>query len=144
MRILILNGPNLDLLGTREPEIYGERTFEQYMIELQPMFRGATINCKQSDIEGELIQALKNAEGNYDAVVLNAAGYTHTSVALRDTIAAMTTPVIEVHISNVLKREEFRHTSMIGGVCIGSISGFGLDGYRMAIDHILRREVKSR
>lgn len=138
MRILILNGPNLNLLGTREPHIYGSTSFDDYLPVLKTAFPQATIALRQSNIEGELVEALQQATGQYDAVVLNAAGYSHTSVALRDTVATMTIPVVEVHISNIHAREEFRHNSLTGGVSKGVISGLGLDGYRLAIDHLLR------
>ncbi|QQR86093.1 MAG: type II 3-dehydroquinate dehydratase [Flavobacteriales bacterium] len=140
MRILILNGPNLNLLGSREPHIYGNTSFDAYLPQLQAMFPQASIVLLQSNIEGELVEALQQAPGKYDAVVLNAAGYSHTSVALRDTVATLSIPVVEVHISNIHAREEFRHNSLTGSVSKGVISGLGLDGYRLAIDHLLRME----
>lgn len=140
--ILILNGPNLNLLGTREPAIYGTRSFEDYLAELRAIFTGHTVELFQSNVEGELINALQAADGARDGVVMNAAGYTHTSVAIRDTIAGLRVPVVEVHISNIHGREEFRERSITGGGCAGIITGFGLDGYRMAIDFLLRRRVK--
>mgnify|MGYP001553389948 CR=1 FL=1 len=139
MHIRIINGPNLDMLGTREPDIYGPRTFPDYLLELRIVFTGVDLSVFQSNIEGELIDALRAANDNCDGVVLNAAGYTHTSVALRDTIAWLKVPVVEVHISNIHAREEFRQTSLTAAKCAGCITGFGLDGYRMAIDHLLRR-----
>lgn len=139
MRILLLNGPNLNLLGTREPHIYGSTSFDDHLPQLQAAFPQASIALRQSNIEGELVEALQQATGQYDAVVLNAAGYSHTSVALRDTVATLSIPVVEVHISNIHAREEFRHNSLTGGVSKGVISGFGLDGYRMAIEHLLRK-----
>lgn len=139
MRILIVNGPNLDMLGTREPAIYGERTFVDYLAELRGVFADHALSYVQSNVEGELINALREANTAQDAVVLNGAGYTHTSVALRDTIAWLGIPVVEVHISNIHAREEFRERSLTAAKCIGAITGFGLDGYRMAIDHLLRR-----
>ena len=138
MRILILNGPNLNLLGTREPHIYGSTSFDAFLPELRNAFPQATIELRQSNIEGELVEALQQAPQHFDAVVLNAAGYSHTSVALRDTVATMSIPVVEVHISNIHAREEFRHNSLTGSVSKGVISGLGLDGYRLAIDHLLR------
>lgn len=138
MRILILNGPNLNLLGTREPHIYGNTSFGTFLPQLQDAFPHASIELVQSNLEGELMDRLQQAAQRYDAVVLNAAGYSHTSVALRDTVAAMTIPVVEVHISNIHAREEFRHNSLTGSVSKGVISGLGLDGYRLAIDHLLR------
>ena len=138
MRILILNGPNLNVLGTREPHIYGSTSFDAFLPELRNAFPQATIELRQSNIEGELVEALQQAPQHFDAVVLNAAGYSHTSVALRDTVATMSIPVVEVHISNIHAREEFRHNSLTGSVSKGVISGLGLDGYRLAIDHLLR------
>lgn len=138
MRILILNGPNLNLLGTREPHIYGSTSFDTYLPELRKTFGNATIELRQSNMEGELVEALQQAPQHFDAVVLNAAGYSHTSVALRDTVATLRIPVVEVHISNIHAREEFRHNSLTGSVSKGVISGLGLDGYRLAIDHLLR------
>lgn len=136
---LILNGPNLNLLGTREPSIYGTRTFEDHLAELRAVFTGHKIDLVQSNVEGVLIDALQAADRDRDGVVMNAAGYTHTSVAIRDTIAALRIPVVEVHISNIHAREEFRERSITGAKCAGVITGFGLEGYRMAIDHLLRR-----
>lgn len=132
MKILILNGPNLNLLGRREPGIYGAESFEEYLAELRTQLPDVQIDYAQTNIEGELVDAIQNAEKVYSGVVLNAGGYTHTSVALRDTINAVQVPVVEVHISNIAAREEFRHTSLIAPVCRGSIMGFGLDGYRLA------------
>ncbi len=131
MRILILNGPNLNLLGTREPEIYGNRTFLQVLEELKKHFPGE-IEYLQSNVEGELINALHDSK--HDGIILNAGGYTHTSVAIRDAIAGIEIPVVEVHISNLAQREEFRHNSFITAVCAGSIMGFGMDGYRLALE----------
>ena len=134
MKILILNGPNLNLLGTRETDVYGNQTFASYFTSLEKTFPNVELTHLQSNVEGNLINALHEAVGHYDGVVLNGGGYTHTSVALRDAIAAIKVPVVEVHISNILAREEFRHTSLFTGVCVGIISGFGLDSYRLAID----------
>lgn len=131
MRILILNGPNLNLLGTREPEIYGNRTFLQVLEKLKKHFSGE-IEYIQSNVEGELINALH--ESKHDGIILNAGGYTHTSIAIRDAIAGIEIPVVEVHISNLAQREEFRHNSFITAVCAGSIMGFGMDGYRLALE----------
>ena len=131
MRILILNGPNLNLLGTREPEIYGNRTFLHVLEELKKIFPGE-IDYIQSNVEGELINALHDSK--HDGIILNAGGYTHTSVAIRDAISGITVPVVEVHISNLAQREEFRHNSFITAVCEGSIMGFGMDGYRLALE----------
>ncbi len=143
MRFLIVNGPNLDLVGTREPAIYGTRTFTDLLLELREVFRDHAIELFQSNIEGELIDALRKADGTRDGVVLNAGGYSHTSVALRDTIAAVAVPVVEVHVSNIHAREEFRQRSLTAATCLGCITGMGLDGYRLAIDHLLRRSSKA-
>jgi 3-dehydroquinate dehydratase-2 len=131
MRFLIVNGPNLNLLGKRETSIYGDEGFDGFFIRLQDSFSDVDLEYYQSNVEGELVNKLQSAQ--VDGVLLNAAAYTHTSVALRDAVAAIETPVVEVHISNVLSREEFRHTSLIGGVCVGSISGFGLNSYRLGV-----------
>ena len=139
MKLLFLNGPNLNLLGKREPGIYGDRSFEEFLHALRKHYPDHDLDHFQSNVEGELVNALQAADSVYEGVVFNAASFTHTSVALRDCIVAITVPVIEVHISNVLKREEFRHTSLIGGVCLGTISGLGLDGYRLAVEHLLNR-----
>ena len=130
MKIAIVNGPNLNLLGTREPEVYGNQSFEEYFSELTAEFNGELCYF-QSNIEGELIDFLQQFKG--DGILLNAGGYTHTSVAIRDCIAAIQTPVIEVHISNVASRESFRHESLLTPVCIGLVMGFGLESYRMAL-----------
>lgn len=136
MHILILNGPNLNLLGQREENIYGNQSFESYLNLLKQLFENIRIDYFQSNWEGELIDHLHAARGVYDGIVLNAGGYTHTSVALADAIAAIKVPVVEVHISNILKREDFRHKSLIGPNCIGTIMGFGLDSYRLAIESL--------
>lgn len=134
MKILILNGPNLNLQGKRDTDIYGTQTFEEYLEVLRQRFPQDKLNLFQSNVEGELINALHASVGAYDGVVMNAGGYTHTSVAIRDAIAAISTPVVEVHISSILAREEFRHVSMLAPVCCGSIMGFGLDSYRLGIE----------
>ena len=134
MKIQIINGPNLNLLGTREKDIYGDLNFEKYLDKLNNYFKDIEIDYYQSNIEGEIINKLHETGFSYDGVLLNAGGYTHTSVAIRDAIKAIKSPVVEVHISNVFAREEFRHTSLIAPNCIGSISGFGLDSYRLAIE----------
>jgi 3-dehydroquinate dehydratase-2 len=141
MRILILNGPNLNLLGKREPEIYGNTDFQEFYEELAAVYDDvAQFHYEQNNVEGELINILQAADEDFDAVVLNAGGYTHTSVALADCIAAIATPVVEVHISQPAAREEFRHNSLIAGKCVASISGFGLDSYRLAVEGIISRE----
>jgi len=137
MKLLIINGPNLNLLGTRETTVYGDQTFEEYYKTLENKFKNVELTYYQSNIEGELINKLHEFGFTYDGIILNAGGYTHTSVALRDAIAAIKTPVIEVHISNVYAREDFRHTSLIAPKCKGSITGFGLDSYRLAIESFL-------
>lgn len=137
MKILIVNGPNLNLLGHREPGIYGSASFEDYLPQLRQRYPQVEIDYYQSNIEGELIDKLQQEGFSADGIVLNAGAYTHTSVALHDCIRAITTPVIEVHISNVHQREEFRHHSMISSACRGVICGFGLDSYRLAIEAII-------
>ncbi|MBC8095109.1 MAG: type II 3-dehydroquinate dehydratase [Akkermansiaceae bacterium] len=136
MRILFLNGPNLNLLGTREPEKYGKTTLAE--IEAQVRKRSgevqATVEFRQSNVEGELVSWIQEAKGKFDCIVLNAAAYTHTSIALRDAIAAIQVPTIEIHLSNVHAREEFRHKSLIAPVCRGQITGFGPTSYLLALD----------
>ena len=137
-KILILNGPNLNLQGKRDVNIYGSTTFDEYIATLAERFASrAEFDYFQSNIEGELINAIHQSVGRYDGIVFNAGGYTHTSVALRDAISAVATPVVEVHISSILAREEFRHISMIAPVAKGSIMGFGLDSYRLGIEALL-------
>lgn len=137
MKILILNGPNLNLQGVRDPQIYGTTSFEEYLEELHQMMPNVEIDYLQSNHEGVLIDALQGAPNRYDGVVLNAGGYTHSSVALRDAVAAISTPVVEVHISNIAAREEFRHTSLLTPVCQGAILGMGLKGYYLACQYFL-------
>ena len=138
MKILIINGPNLNLLGKREPEIYGSMSFEEYFASLKVKFSEIDLQYYQSNIEGNLIDKIHEAGFNFDAILLNAGGYTHTSVALSDAIASVKTPVLEVHISNIYKREEFRHKSIISKECIGMISGLGLIGYELGINYFLK------
>ncbi len=133
MKILIMNGPNLNLLGKREPSVYGDSSFEGYLRELREQFSDIEILYYQSNIEGELINTIHQYGFDIDGIILNAGAYTHTSIALGDAIRAITAPVIEVHISNVHAREEFRHKSMIASACNGVITGFGLDSYRLAM-----------
>ncbi len=135
MNILIINGPNLNLLGKRETGIYGNVSFEEYLEKLKARYPGHRISYYQSNVEGEIINRLHQARTEEDAVIINAGGYTHTSVAIADAIKAIQLPVIEVHISNILTRESFRHQSIIGPSCIGSIMGFGLDSYRLAVEY---------
>ncbi len=137
MKLIIINGPNLNLLGTRETTVYGNQTFEEYFKILQDKFKSVELTYYQSNVEGELINKLQEIGFTSDGIIFNAGGYTHTSVALRDAIAAIKTPVIEVHISNVYAREDFRHNSLIAAKCKGSISGFGMDSYRLAIESFL-------
>ena len=134
MKILILNGPNLNLLGKREPGIYGSRGFEDYLAELKILFPEVELSYYQSNHEGDLIDKIHDVGFEWDGIVLNAGAYTHTSIALQDAIRGVNTPVVEVHISNVHQREEFRHHSMISCACVGVICGFGLDSYRLAIE----------
>lgn len=136
-KILIVNGPNLNLLGVREPSIYGYDSFESYMPQLRAEFPDVKIKYYQSNVEGELINKLQEVGFEYDGIVLNAGAYTHTSIALLDCIRSLRCPVVEVHISNVHAREEFRHKSMISAACLGVICGFGLAGYKMAIEGLL-------
>ncbi len=137
MKILIINGPNLNLLGKREPEIYGSKSFENYFEELNDQFPDIKLSYYQSNVEGELVNKIHEAGFSYDGILLNAGAYTHTSVAISDAIAGVTTPVLEIHISNIYKREEFRHKSIISKECIGMISGLGLKGYQLGIQYFL-------
>lgn len=136
MKVLIINGPNLNLLGERETDIYGNMSFEDYLDELQNAFPKHDIECYQSNVEGEIINRLQEANLEFQAIILNAGGYTHTSVAIADAINAIDTPVIEVHITNILAREDFRHLSYIAPNCVGTITGFGLDSYRLALEYL--------
>ena len=133
-KIQIINGPNLNLLGKREPTIYGNISFEAYLNDLCKVYPQCSISYYQSNIEGELINKIHEVGFDYDGIILNAGAYTHTSIALHDAIKAVTTPVVEVHISNVHAREPFRHTSMISAVCKGVILGFGMESYRLALE----------
>ena len=137
-KIRIINGPNLNLLGTREPDIYGDQTFEKQFETFVKEFPGLEIDYFQSNVEGELINSLHEAAQEKDGVILNAGAYTHTSVALGDAIKAIDIPVIEVHISNIFSREDFRHISYIAPYCKGSIIGFGMDSYRLALQYFER------
>ena len=139
MKILIINGPNLNLLGKREPEIYGPQSFEDYFHELTALFHHVHLEYFQSNHEGMLLDKLHEAGFATDGIVLNAGAYTHTSVALADAVAAIPAPVVEVHISNVHAREAFRHHSFIAASCAGSITGLGLEGYRLAVEWFVRR-----
>ena len=139
MKILIINGPNLNLLGRREPDIYGHLDFDSYLVGLRKTFdgRGVTIDHVQSNVEGEIINFMHGAMGRYGGIILNAGGYTHTSVAIADAIRSIDVPVVEVHISNIFAREEYRRISLTGAACHGAITGFGLDSYRLAVESFL-------
>lgn len=138
MKIQIINGPNINLLGKREPSIYGAVSFEDYLAQLRSAYPDAELLYFQSNVEGELINRIHEVGFDYDGIILNAGAYTHTSIALQDAIRAVTAPVVEVHISNVHAREEFRHRSMIACACRGVICGFGLDSYRLALEALLK------
>ncbi len=135
LKIAIINGPNLNLLGKREVEIYGTQTFEDYFKELKTQFSNVELTYFQSNVEGELINKLHECGFEYNGIILNAGAFTHTSIAIADAVAGIKTPVVEVHISNIFSREDYRHVSYLGKHCIGSISGFGLKGYAMAVAH---------
>ena len=135
MKIAIINGPNLNLLGAREPDLYGNQSFEAYFLQLQVVFSQVDFTYFQSNVEGELINELQRT--NSDGIILNAGGYTHTSVAIADAVAAISIPVIEVHISNVYAREAYRHESLMAKNCKGVIAGFGLDSYRLAVESLI-------
>ena len=137
MKILIINGANLNLLGVRQPEIYGRESFEDYLEALRARYPEHTLDYYQSNIEGEIVDALQRADAEYDGIVLNAGGYTHTSVVIRDAMAAISTSVVEVHISSILSREEFRHVSMLAPAAVGTIMGFGMESYRLAVEHFI-------
>ena len=137
MKIQIINGPNLNLLGVREPSIYGNTSIEDYIKELREIYSIVDIDYFQSNVEGELINKIHETGFSYDGIILNAGGYTHTSVAIADAIAAIKTPVIEVHISNIYAREDYRHVSLTGKNCKGVLTGFGMKGYRLAIESLL-------
>lgn len=137
MKIQIINGPNLNLLGVREPGVYGKESFEDYLLRLRAHYKEVDIHYYQSNVEGELINKLHETGFSFEGIILNGGGYTHTSVAISDAIAAIKTPVIEVHISNIYAREEYRHVSITGKNCKGILTGFGMDGYRLAIEHLL-------
>lgn len=139
MRLLILNGPNLNLLGKREPEIYGHTSFEDFFVDLKNNFPQVQFDYFQSNIEGELINKLHEVGFSFDGIIFNPGAYTHTSVAIGDAVAGIKSPVIEVHLSNIFAREEFRHISYVTPKAIGSICGLGLDGYRLAVEYFLKK-----
>jgi 3-dehydroquinate dehydratase-2 len=140
MKIQIINGPNLNLLGKREPETYGAETFESYFEKLKGRFPSVSLSYFQSNVEGEIINQLQKVGFEFDGIVLNAGAYTHTSIAIHDAIASIKTPVVEVHISNIYAREEFRHKSLITSKCAGLVTGFGLEGYAMAMGYLINRK----
>jgi len=137
MKVIIINGPNLNLLGTRNQSIYGTVSFEDYFQKLKSNFSSMYLIYYQSNIEGDLINKLQEVGFSYDYIILNAGGYSHSSVSIADCVEAITSPVIEVHISNIYSREEFRQKSLISPLCVSSLVGFGLDGYRLALHHII-------
>ena len=140
MKLIIINGPNLNLLGIREKEIYGETSFEEYLSRLKSKFKDVELEFFQSNHEGELIEKIQEVGFSYEGIIINAGGFTHTSVALRDAIASVSSPAIEVHISNILNREDFRKKSFLSDVCKGIISGLGLKGYEFAVDYFLSQK----
>ena len=140
MKLIIINGPNLNLLGIREKEIYGETSFEEYLSTLKSKFKDIELEFFQSNHEGELIEKIQEVGFSYEGIIINAGGFTHTSVALRDAIASVSSPAIEVHISNILNREDFRKKSFLSDVCKGIISGLGLKGYEYAVDYFLSQK----
>jgi 3-dehydroquinate dehydratase-2 len=142
MKLIIINGPNLNLLGSREPSVYGNESFSVYIEKLKKSFPNIKIDYYQSNIEGELIGKIQETGFSYDGIILNAGGYTHTSVALADAIKAVSAPVIEVHISNIFSREDFRHRSIIGPNCAGCIAGFGLESYLLALQSFVNAPPK--
>lgn len=138
MNILIINGPNLNLLGKREPEVYGSTSFEDYFLQLQHQFKEVNFSCFQSNVEGELINKLHEVGFSIDGIIMNAGAYTHTSIGIADAIAGISSPVIEVHISNVYAREEYRHQSLMAKNCLGVIAGFGLKSYELATSYFIK------
>ena len=140
MKIQIINGPNLNLLGKRETSIYGSQSFEDYFHALQDRFSDLDLHYFQSNVEGEIINKLHEVGFSFDGIIINAGAYTHTSVAIHDAIGGIKTPVVEVHISNVYAREEFRHKSLITSKCVGMLTGFGLEGYEMAIQYLKNKK----
>jgi 3-dehydroquinate dehydratase II len=140
MKVQIINGPNLNLLGKREPEVYGSQTFDDVFKDLKKRFAGLDLGYYQSNIEGEIVNKLHEVGFTFQGIILNAGAYTHTSVAIHDAIAAIKTPVVEVHISNIYAREEFRHKSLITSKCVGLITGLGMEGYALAIQYLQSRK----
>lgn len=140
MKIQIINGPNLNLLGKRETSIYGNQSFEDFLVKLKEQFPAAEIHYFQSNVEGEIVNKLHEVGFSFDGIILNAGAYTHTSIAIHDAVGGIRTPVVEVHISNIHAREEFRHKSLITSKCAGMLTGFGMDGYAMALAYLINRE----
>jgi 3-dehydroquinate dehydratase-2 len=136
--IIIINGPNLNLTGNREPGIYGKMSFDDFLEDIKSKYPKTKISYFQSNIEGELIDKIQQSMLEFNAIILNIGAYTHTSIAIGDAVKSIDIPVVEVHISNIFAREDFRHVSFIGPHCIGSVSGFGLDSYRLALEHLIR------
>jgi len=141
LKIAIINGPNLNLTGQREPDIYGTQSFDDLLLQLKDNYPAIEFNYYHSNVEGEIINELQQKGFSFDGIVINAGAYTHTSVAIADTIKAIKTPVIEVHMSNILNRETYRHTSLIGVNCIGCIMGFGMDSYMLAVEQFSKIKV---
>lgn len=137
MKIQIINGPNLNLLGKRETSIYGNKSFEEFFATLKTKFPAVTLDYYQSNVEGEIVNKLHEVGFTYDGVILNAGAYTHTSIAIHDAVGGIKTPTVEVHISNVYAREDFRHKSLITSKCVGMITGFGMEGYLMALHYLV-------
>ncbi|MBW7839088.1 MAG: type II 3-dehydroquinate dehydratase [Chitinophagaceae bacterium] len=137
MRIAIINGPNLNLVGTREPGVYGNETFEEYLVKLRKKFTSVEFTYYQSNVEGELVNEIQHAARKADGIILNAGAYTHTSIAIADAVAAIQVPVIEVHISNIAAREDFRKHSYLSAKCAGTIFGFGMKGYELAVSSLV-------
>lgn len=144
MKIQIINGPNLNLLGIREPDKYGQLGFSDWLDTLRSLYPTISFSYYQSNTEGEIINKIHETGFSFDGIIINPGGYTHTSVSIADAVSAITTPVIEVHITNVAAREEFRHNSLVGRYCAGSILGLGYDGYRLAVEAILGIKEKSK
>lgn len=144
MKISIINGPNLNLLGTREPGRYGYTAFGDYLVSLRKRYPDIEFDYFQSNIEGEIIDEIHRKGFTFDGIIINAGGYTHTSVAIADAISSVKTPAVEVHITNIAAREEFRHTSFLAAGCIGSVAGFGLDSYRLAVEALIEKPEKEK
>ena len=144
MKIVIINGPNLNLLGKREPEKYGNLSFEDFIVTLRTEYSQILFEYFQSNVEGELINEIQKAGFSSDGIILNPGGYTHTSVSIGDAVSSIKVPVVEVHITNIQAREEFRHNSLVGRFCAGSIIGFGLDGYRLAVEALIKIKIKNQ